>query len=151
MRVRAMQLEDTRIAGQIAQAALGPGWDADSMARELGRGVVEAFVVEAEGEVCALLVGTLVAGEHETLAIATAESARRRGYARALLSHALEQARRRGATAAFLEVRASNHAARGLYSSLGFVDEATRRAYYADGEDACVMAARLEAETPAPR
>lgn len=151
MRVRAMQLVDTSVAGRIAEAALGPGWDARSLAEELTRDVVDAYVLEAEGAVCAVLVGTLVAGEHETLAIATDAVTRRRGYARALLTHALDRARERGAHAAFLEVRASNEAAIGLYRSLGFVDEARRRGYYADGEDACVMAARFGAETPAPR
>jgi [ribosomal protein S18]-alanine N-acetyltransferase len=41
----------------------------------------------------------------------------------------------------FLEVAASNHAARKLYAGLGFSETGLRRAYYRSGEDAvsCVL------------
>lgn len=47
-----------------------------------------------------------------------------------------------------LEVRASNAAARALYSRLGFTYRARMRAYYSDGEDALCLIARLPLKYP---
>lgn len=65
---------------------------------------------------------------------------RRRGMARRLLAHVLDEAAGSGANAATLEVRRSNTAARGLYEGLGFTVEGVRRDYYQDPrEDAIVL------------
>jgi ribosomal-protein-alanine N-acetyltransferase len=72
--------------------------------------------------------------------IAIAESARGRGRGRALLATLLAEASRRGVREVFLEVRADNPVARGLYESLGFEEIGVRRGYYQpDGVDAIVM------------
>lgn len=42
-----------------------------------------------------------------------------------------------------LEVRASNRYALNLYTSLGFKEEAVRKQYYGDGEDALLMVKKL--------
>ena len=52
-------------------------------------------------------------------------------------------ARARGATRAFLEVRATNSAAIALYREAGFRETGRRTRYYADGDDALLMSARL--------
>jgi ribosomal-protein-alanine N-acetyltransferase len=73
-----------------------------------------------------------------SLAVDTAR--RRHGLARALLIHVLDEAVRAGATAATLEVRSSNTAARALYEGLGFKVEGIRRDYYQDPrEDAVIL------------
>ena len=65
---------------------------------------------------------------------------RRQGLARLLLHVALALAHRHGATAAYLEVRESNRAARALYASLGFRATGRRRGYYAQPrEDALLL------------
>jgi len=52
----------------------------------------------------------------------TAPAARGRGLSRWLCEHLLAQAREQGARTAYLQVDASNHAARAVYHRLGFVD-----------------------------
>ncbi|MDR1651491.1 MAG: ribosomal protein S18-alanine N-acetyltransferase [Synergistaceae bacterium] len=42
-----------------------------------------------------------------------------------------------------LEVRSSNEAARNFYSSIGFVYSSRMKGYYADGEDALILTARI--------
>ena len=75
--------------------------------------------------------------------IAIAEAARGRGRGRVLLRALLDEAMRRDVAEVFLEVRADNPVARGLYESLGFTAIGVRRGYYQpDGVDAIVM--RLE-------
>lgn len=84
------------------------------------------------------------ADEAEILTVAVAPHARRRGIARALMRCMLRHACAYGAETVFLEVRASNEAARALYRSLGFTQTGIRKNYYArPKEDAVLMALRL--------
>ena len=63
-----------------------------------------------------------------------------RGIGSALLDTMLTAARSRGCTEIFLEVRADNPRAHGLYSRRGFEDLGVRRGYYQpSGVDAIVM------------
>ena len=71
---------------------------------------------------------------------------RRHGLGRLLLVHAMEEAVSAGCRQAWLEVRASNDAARHLYESHGFRAVRRRKKYYSDtGEDALEMVATLKA------
>src|SRR5262245_53415047 len=72
--------------------------------------------------------------------LAVIEAMRRKGIARTLVMRALEVGLAQGALRAVLEVRASNHAAHGLYRSLGFRVGTTRPTYYTNPvEDALLM------------
>jgi len=72
--------------------------------------------------------------------IAIADGARGRGRGRMLLGELLAEASRRGARTVFLEVRADNPVAQGLYTSEGFLELGRRPRYYQpDGVDAVVM------------
>jgi ribosomal-protein-alanine N-acetyltransferase len=82
-------------------------------------------------------------GEMEIHNVTVRPDARRRGAGARLLDAALEEGARLDCRIAWLEVRASNAAAKRLYASRGFQVAATRRGYYADGEDALVMRAGL--------
>jgi ribosomal-protein-alanine N-acetyltransferase len=81
--------------------------------------------------------------EASVLQMATAPTARRCGHGRRLLGFVQRQAHERGCSQILLEVRASNLAARALYAATGFVPLAVRRGYYADGEDALILACAL--------
>ena len=86
----------------------------------------------------------LAAGELHGHNLAVHPRGRRRGWGRLLMRAALGVAARRGASAALLEVRRSNEAARRLYESLGFRVLAARRDYYSrPTEDALVMELQL--------
>jgi len=70
---------------------------------------------------------------------------RRRGLGHWFLNAIFD--RFREARVMFLEVRATNDAARSLYEKNGFEVFASRRGYYSDGEDALIMKKNLtEAE-----
>lgn len=87
--------------------------------------VDESVLVAEEGaHVAGFLVWREVApGESEILNLAVDPPFRRRGVARNLLSGLASRT-------VFLEVRESNHAARGLYRAAGFLEVGTRRNYY---------------------
>ena len=87
----------------------------------------------------AFLTATALPPEGELLRLGVLPQHRRGGVGRALTEAFFEECQRRGAEHLFLEVRASNRAARGLYESLGFLPCGTRARYYrAPVEDAAL-------------
>lgn len=81
------------------------------------------------------------------VSIAVIEPYRRRGIATALMTQAMENAvKDYGATECFLEVRASNEQALGLYNKLGFKSLRRIFSYYMDGEDALELAQTIYEE-----
>ena len=82
-----------------------------------------------------LVCRTLAPGESELLTMAVAPEFRRQGVGRALLGAYLEAL----PGAAYLEVRASNQAARSLYKSLGFQDVAVREEYYEEPSESAIV------------
>jgi len=103
-------------------------------------------VSEMGDEIAGHAVMSVAIGEAHLLNLCVAPYWQGRGVGRRLLRRMLRIARERDADTMFLEVRASNHGARGLYESEGFGEIGRRRAYYpAPGgrEDAVVYARAL--------
>ena len=93
----------------------------------------------ADGEPAGFLVFRDVADEGEILRIGIVPECRRRGLGAWLLGRLTEEGRRRGWRAIFLEVRAGNRAARGLYEREGYRETGLRWNYYrAPVEDAVI-------------
>lgn len=95
--------------------------------------------------VAGFIVSRLVAGELHVNNVAVRPEFRRQGLATRLLEAVLTQGRRGGAQIAFLEVRAGNEVAQGLYRRCGFQVTGHRRGYYRQpAEDALLMSLLLE-------
>ena len=78
--------------------------------------------------------------QSDVLTIAVRSAYWGRGIGSALLAALLDAARERGCGEVFLEVRADNPRAHGLYLRRGFEDLGIRRGYYQpSGTDAIVM------------
>lgn len=89
----------------------------------------------------------LIRDEAHMLNIAVAPESRKKGYARLLLTHAIEALREKGAEVFFLEVRESNEDAINLYVKLGFTMIGRRKKYYTEtNEDALVMHLKVESD-----
>ena len=96
-----------------------------------------ALVLEEQSKIQGFLIAQAIDSEWELENIVIASSMQRRGYGSELLNHFLDIIRREHAEAAFLEVRESNHAARGLYGKFAFEQIGRRANYYTNpGEDA---------------
>ena len=79
-------------------------------------------------------------GDADIQTIATVPTVRGRGVGRVMMRELLEAARQRRAQRVFLEVRADNPIAMGLYRSLGFREIGVREGYYQpDNVDAVIM------------
>ena len=139
------------------EAVLFPGdaWSSETMAAELSHSDSYYLVVRDD------LTGELVGygglrahagggGQGDIQTMAVAASHQGQGLGRSLLDELLAEAWRRGVTEVFLEVRADNEVARGLYSRVGFHEIARRPGYYQSGAvDAIVMALPRETKEQA--
>lgn len=129
--------------GQLAEELRGPYRNYIVLLGQLP-GADEAAPEQVLGYAGLFHPGTVA--DVQTIAVDAA--ARGRGWGRALMRELIAIARGAGAEEIFLEVRADNPVARGLYEDLGFTEIGRRPRYYQpDGVDAIVM--RLEL-APAP-
>ncbi|WP_017885285.1 MULTISPECIES: ribosomal protein S18-alanine N-acetyltransferase [Leucobacter] len=118
----------------------------DAWSREMMREELAAdhrhYVVLVDGDDAVRgYAGLLMVGaEGDVQTIAVAPEARGGGHGRRLMEALLDEAERAGVREVFLEVRADNPVAQGLYRSLAFEQLGVRPRYYQpDGVDAVIM------------
>lgn len=143
--VRPAVPDDLDAIWSIETAVFGTeAWSREMMREEMAGEHRSYLVLERPDGTIAGYGGVLAVGtEGDIQTIALAPEARGSGQGRALMNALLDAADQRGVREVFLEVRADNPVARGLYDSLGFAEIAIRRGYYQpDNVDAVVM--RLE-------
>ena len=117
-------------------------WDDKAFTDLLAMPGAEAELALEAGTVLGFVLTRRAADEAEIISIATRASAQRRGVARQLLAHRIATLRTLGIRTMYLEVAASNVAARRLYQRLGFAEAGLRKGYYRTREgfeDAIVM------------
>lgn len=105
-----------------------------------------ALVLKEGGSVCGFIIFSCVLEQACIHNIAVEPALQGRGLGRSLVVAALTAMQQAGATCCQLEVRASNQAARGLYTALRFQLDGVRKNYYpaAGGrEDALLMSRQL--------
>jgi len=108
-----------------------------------------AWVAELDGSIAGILFGRVAADEYEIINLAVGKSSRRKGVATNLLCAAIEKARSEGAREFYLEVRASNEAAKSFYTRMGFRVCGRRSNYYSDPvEDAVVLNFHKQEKNP---
>lgn len=141
---RPLRLDDlAEVAALEAQIHVVP-WTIGNFRDALDAGY-SARVGERSGRIVSYGVLMLSSGEAQILNLSVVAHARREGLGRALLRRFVDDARDSRADQVFLEVRASNAAAIGLYESEGFAPVARRVDYYPGAsvgdprEDAIVM------------
>ena len=128
--------DDLRALVALELACFDAPWPPSAVSAALDGGTGGAWISDS-GDT--YLLGTHVLDEFTIDRIATHPAARRTGRGRALLRDVLTTIRERGVCTVFLEVRASNVAARTLYDSHGFTVSRRRRDYYGPGEDGVDM------------
>ena len=103
------------------------------------------YCVEEDGHAVAYGGLLYAPDEGQILNLGVDEHYRRRGYGKAILSALEADARDRGAKALYLEVRASNLPAIGLYQACGFFALGRRPNFYRTPiEDAILMKKELD-------
>ncbi len=149
--VRALTPEDIEAAAAIVaqHRPSDAGYARAAFTREVaGEGRSRHFVAEEQGRVVGVS-GWMQEGPqaHDTYWLGwtyVAEEARRRGVGSALLAHVLAEVRARGGRKLYLDTGAHGYeAAVAFYLRHGFQEEARLPDYYAEGEDALLLARRV--------
>jgi len=149
--IRKAGLTDVRAILAIEKESFPTPWSRWTFIAELTQPISYFLVIgpspPSPWQLWGYIIFWVVADEMHLLNLAVHPNQRRRGIARVLLEEALRQSRAQGATVAWLEVRPSNTAARGLYESFGFKEVGRRPRYYEDTqEDAILLAFYWEDE-----
>ncbi|MCU7555100.1 ribosomal protein S18-alanine N-acetyltransferase [Alteromonas sp. ASW11-19] len=126
--VRTMQAADIPAAYAIHQQAQPRPWSPATF-EDCTHTPYHGLVAENDSVAGYALI-LCVADEATLMDIAVAESARRSGTGSALLSRVIQYCQQCGMRSLFLEVRANNPAAIGLYRKYGFEQIDTRKGYY---------------------
>ncbi|MFL5489403.1 MAG: ribosomal protein S18-alanine N-acetyltransferase [Gemmatimonadaceae bacterium] len=138
---------DLNAVVQIERSSFADPWSEESFRRLLpGHPAIFQVLVEPpDNAIVGYVIAFAVAEDAELLNVAVEPNSRGKGLAGQMLDAVLIELGARGVRTAFLEVRESNTAARGLYASRGFVEIGRRRNYYRRPvEDALVMRRVLE-------
>ena len=134
-----MRHGDVERIAAIEQTSPSP-WSTPLIAAELERSQGLQLVATGEDETIAGWCCGLAAAEAELFKIAVSPPQRRSGLAKGLLLRFEDLCRERGCESLFLEVRAANTAATGLYKSLGYETIGCRKKYYSNPlDDALIL------------
>ena len=149
MTLRAATLDDLEAIMALERASFPTdAWSTAMMREELASPHGWYVVVDEGGRLTGYAGLRAVRGarDADVQTITIAEAARGRGRGRMLLTALLDEAARRDVHDVFLEVRADNPVAQGLYLSEGFAEVGRRPRYYQpDDVDAIVMRLDLRA------
>ena len=139
--IESMRPEDIPGVLELEKKTLS-AWSEEHLKDELKQPTGFQFVVRSKTteRILAVLFGRIVADEAEILKVSVTEFARNKGVGKQLLDFAVSYIGTRGVKNCYLELRASNEAARRLYEKRGFITVGTRRNYYKRPvEDAILM------------
>lgn len=148
--LRAATPADLDAIWAIESAVFGPeAWSKEMMREEL-TAEHRCYLVLSDSEGHIRGYGGLLSlgtdGDIQTIALSPEH--RGSGAGRRLMNALLDEAQRRGVREVFLEVRADNPVAQGLYLSLGFREIGIRPRYYQPGNvDAVVMKLEMKDRT----
>lgn len=124
----------------LESACFDVPWSIAAVRSLLDDGLTRVWVARTSSGVVGAALLRIVAGEGELLRIAVHPESQRQGIGRVLLRAVLSAIADACPLGVYLEVRASNVAARHLYAREGFVERGRRRDYYdAPREDAILM------------
>ncbi|MGQ0647508.1 MAG: ribosomal protein S18-alanine N-acetyltransferase [Gemmatimonadaceae bacterium] len=138
--VRPAVPNDLDAVATIERQCFNDPWSRRSFAALVNQPGVCFLVLDGADALAGYAVAYHAADEAELANLAVAAGARRLGIGRALLDAIVNAVRRGGASDIWLEVRASNDAARALYRGFGFEEAGLRKRYYdRPVEDAIVM------------
>ena len=141
--VKFVDASSSAIVSSIHHAAFEQGWSANDITEMFSIAGTEIALAQIVDEAVGFAMIRSIADQAELLTIATLPSHRRKNVAMTLLKNSFTKAQNLGATRLFLEVAQSNSSAHKLYIKLGFSETGRRKAYYANGDDAIIMARSL--------
>lgn len=142
--IREMREEDVPSVSEIEGLSFSQPWSKTSFLSEIHKSRSISRVAVLDSAVVGYICAELVTDEGHILNLGVHPDYRRKGISTALVASVIEVLRQRSCRVLFLEVRASNHAARRLYERFGFSVVGERKNYYVSPvEDAVIMTLEL--------
>lgn len=138
--IRRMQAGDLEQVAELEKCCFSESWSYRLLEAGLYSDYDIYYVFEQEEKILGYCNLRILAGEGEVQRIAVLPQYRGRGLGRKMMEAMMNVSRENQVTAVSLEVRESNTAARSLYESYGFAEEAVRKDYYHEPtENAVIM------------
>ena len=138
--IRPASFADASALADIERRCFSDPWPLEGFREVFGMPGTVGLVSTELDEPIGYFLAREILGTAEVLNLAVVPERRGRGLGGALLDAGLSAVRARGGSEVFLEVRASNAVAQGLYARRGFQMEGRRRGYYRrPDEDALVL------------
>lgn len=142
--IRDMGETDVGVVAAIERMSFSAPWSEDSFLNELRKPLSRSLVAVLEERVIAYVCFSHVVDEGHILTLAVHPAYRTMAVAKALVNNAIGELQQLACRFLYLEVRASNTAARGLYEGMGFTVVGVRKGYYVSPpEDAVIMMLEL--------
>jgi [ribosomal protein S18]-alanine N-acetyltransferase len=127
--------DDLPALASLEAESFDPPWSAEMIVPYVESEHHLAWIAVRDRTPCGYLLATSVLDEGEIDRTGVKRDVRRSGVGLTLLEACLNELLGRGVDSVWLEVAASNTAAIGLYSTVGFEATGTRRGYYAPESD----------------
>lgn len=137
--IREWTEKDLLVVAAIERNCFIDPWTVEMLRAEMQKQDSYGLILEEDGKALGYACGNALFEDGEVEKVAVLAENRGKGYGKALVLGLFEIAKRRGVERMFLEVRASNAPALGLYQSVGFEKTRLRKRYYENGEDALEM------------
>ena len=115
-------------------------WPKEEFLYELNENPFSNFLIyEEENQILGYVDLWLIYEQAQIADLGVRKEAQRKGIAKQLMDECVKRAVKAGCENISLEVRVSNTPAIKLYESFGFINAATRKGYYENGEDGILM------------
>ena len=139
--IRPPRAEDAQALAALERDTFASqAWTLKQVEAEVVGPTRHVLVAESGGDVVGYGAISIAGDVADLTRIVVAESKRRAGIASALLAALHDAAAREGVERMLLEVAESNVDARAFYAAHEYTEISRRRGYYADGDDALVLA-----------
>ena len=140
-----MEMHDIPRVLEIERMSFSEPWSESAFLNEIRKSYSFNRVAVRGNIVVAYICVNYILDEGHILNLAVHPDFRRQGAATVLMSEAIHELRQKGCEYLYLEVRASNSAAKKFYEHFGFGVAGIRKAYYTSPkEDALIMMGRLK-------
>lgn len=144
--IREWTEKDLPALAVLERSCFDDPWTVEMLRAEIFKQDSYGLILEEDGKALGYACGNALFEDGEIEKVAVLAECRGKGYGKALVLGLLALAEKKGAQRVFLEVRASNAPALGLYQSVGFEKTRLRKRYYENGEDALEMKKELYPE-----
>ena len=138
MEIKKLTAEDLQNIIEISNEQFNDGWTSSQISEALIMPNYICIGLEQQNKIVSYCLALDSLDDINILSIATKQEKKQKGYASFLVEYLSQLAQKENKTLS-LEVKEHNNIAISFYEKMGFKKIHTRKNYYKDGSDACIM------------